>query len=221
MKTIVVVAPHSDDETLGAGGYLLKHKDAGDLIYWINVTNAKKEYGYSEAEIEYWNKTINNVKERIGFTKIYDLGLEPAGLDKLESSKIVRCIKNVIGEIKPNIVLLPYYGDTHSDHRIVFDAVMAACKPFRCPSIEQILCMEIISETDYAVSDKGFIPNYFVDISDYIDEKLEVLNLYSSEIDESPFPRNLDAIKGLAKFRGASCNVHYAEAFRLLNFIER
>lgn len=48
MNKIVVFSPHSDDETLGAGGYLLKHRDMGDEIYWVNVTNAKTEYGYSK-----------------------------------------------------------------------------------------------------------------------------------------------------------------------------
>lgn len=221
MKKIVVVAPHSDDETLGAGGYLLKHKDAGDLIYCINVTNAKKEYGYSEDEVAYWNKTLNIVKSKIGFEKTYDLGLEPAGLNKLNGTNLIKCIQEIIEYIKPNVILVPYYGDVHSDHRIVFDAVMAVCKPFRCPSVEQILCMEIISETDHAVSDNGFCPNYFVDISKYIEIKLDILRAYSSELKESPFPRNIDAVKALAKYRGASCYLHYAEAFRVLNFIER
>ena len=221
MKKIVVVSPHLDDETLGAGGYLLKHKDEGDEIYWINVTNAKKEYGYSEEEVAYWNDVLKKVESKIGFNQLYDLGLEPAGLNKMAGSNLIKCIKERIEDIRPNIVLLPYYGDVHSDHKLVFDAVMAACKPFRCPSLEQILCMEIISETDYAISDKGFCPNYFVDISKYIEKKIDILKIYSSEIEESPFPRSIDAVRSLAKFRGASCYLHYAEAFRVLNFIER
>ena len=50
MKKILVVSPHADDEVLGAGGTILKHVQEGDKVYWINVTNAKEEYGYSKEE---------------------------------------------------------------------------------------------------------------------------------------------------------------------------
>ena len=99
--------------------------------------------------------------------------------------------------------------------------LMACCKSFRTPSVEKIMCTEIISETDYADSDYGFVPNYFVDISEYIDEKIRILAIYNSEVKESPFPRNEEAIRGLAKYRGASCYAHYAEAYRVLKIIER
>ena len=81
--------------------------------------------------------------------------------------------------------------------------------------------MEILSETDYAVSDKGFVPNYYVDISPYIEKKIEIMKEYKSEIKASPFPRNVEAVRGLAKYRAAGCNVEYAEAFWLLKEIEK
>jgi len=36
---ILVIAPHPDDETLGCGGTILKHKDLRDQIYWLIITN--------------------------------------------------------------------------------------------------------------------------------------------------------------------------------------
>lgn len=221
MNKIVVFAPHSDDETLGAGGYLLKHRDMGDEIYWVNVTNAKTEYGYSEDEASRWNEIIDKVNMQFGFVKMYDLGLEPATLDCMCKATLISKIKDCIEVIKPNIVLLPYYEDTHSDHRIVFESVMACCKAFRNPSVEKILCMEIISETDYAISTKGFIPNYFVDITDYLEKKIEIMRLYDSEISLPPFPRSIEAIRGLASARGASSFCRYAEAFLLVKQVER
>ena len=73
MKNIVVVSPHSDDETLGAGGYLLKRKAAGDNIYWINVTNVKCEYGYTIDEVKYWNNAIYKVKDSFDFKDFFQL----------------------------------------------------------------------------------------------------------------------------------------------------
>ena len=221
MNKIVVFSPHSDDETLGAGGYLLKHRDMGDEIYWVNVTNAKTEYGYSEEETSRWNEIIGKVNKRFDFVRMYDLGLEPAALDRICKSVLIKKIKDCIEEIKPNIVLIPYFEDTHSDHRIVFESVMACCKSFRSPVVEKILCMEIISETDYAISTKGFIPNYFVDITDYLEKKLDIMRIYDSEISSPRFPRSIEAIQGLAITRGAASFCRYAEAFLLIKQVER
>ena len=66
----------------------------------------------------------------------------------------------------------------------------------------------------------GYVPNYYVDISGYLEEKIAIMKEYKNEIKESPFPRNEQAIRGLAKYRAAACNVEYAEAFRVLKEIE-
>lgn len=82
-------------------------------------------------------------------------------------------------------------------------------------------CLFRDNQTDYALSDYGFVPNFYVDISQYIDEKISIMTTYKNEVKESPFPGNVDAIKGLTKYRGAACNVEYAEAFRIIKQIER
>lgn len=220
MKKVLVVSPHADDETLGAGGTLLKYLEKGYEIFWINVTNAKKEYGYSEEEEKQGVEETTKVALAYNMKEFVDLGLEPAGLDKYSRGEIIGMFSKIVSRIQPNIIILPYGYDVHSDHQIVFETMYSCTKTFRYPSIEKILCMEIISETDYAVADNGFVPNYFVDISDYIDKKIKILLKYKNEIKESPFPRNVEAVRGLAKFRGAGCNVGYAEAFRVIREIE-
>ena len=220
MKKILVFSPHSDDETLGAGGMLLKHRNKGDEIYWVNVTRNRELYGSTKEDELCGQKEINLVAEKYGVSKLFDLGLEPAGLDKYRTSELIEMFSKIVKEVEPQIVLMPFRNDIHTDHRIVFDAVFACTKAFRYPSIKKVLSMEIISETDYAYSDMGFVPNYYVDISDYIDNKIEIMKNYKDEIKNSPFPRNEEAIRGLAKYRGAACNVEYAEAFRIIKEIE-
>lgn len=220
MRKILVFAPHSDDETLGAGGMLLKSKNQGDEIYWVNVTRNREIYGSTKEEEKSGQEEISLVVEKYRINKLFDLGLEPAGLDKYRISELIGMFSEIVKEVAPQVILMPYRNDIHTDHRIVFDAVFACTKAFRYPSIKKILSMEIISETDYAYSDMGFVPNYYVDISDYIDNKIEIMKIYKDEIKNSPFPRNEEAIRGLAKYRGAACNVEYAEAFRIIKEIE-
>lgn len=53
-KKVLVVAPHPDDETLGCGGTLLKHRDNGDELYWLIITTAKdvEKWGYERIKKE-------------------------------------------------------------------------------------------------------------------------------------------------------------------------
>lgn len=81
--------------------------------------------------------------------------------------------------------------------------------------------IETLSETEFSPSTKedNFIPNVFVDISEYMDKKLEIIKIFDSEIEEHPFPRSLRNIKALATFRGATAGCEYAESFVLLKEI--
>jgi LmbE family N-acetylglucosaminyl deacetylase len=42
MRKVLVISVHPDDETIGAGGTLLKHKNLGDKIFWVNITGIHK-----------------------------------------------------------------------------------------------------------------------------------------------------------------------------------
>ena len=217
---VLVISPHPDDETLGAGGTLLRHKYKGDRIFWLNVTDMKEEYGYSPSVVKRRTEEINRVIKAYGFEDFFNLRLKPASLTEADIPKIIDLSKDFIERVRPQVVYIPFYGDAHSDHRIVFQAFKHFFKPFRYPFIEKVLMMEIISETDQQWVEV-FKPNFFVDISQFIDQKLEILKIYSSELGEHPFPRNLENVKALALYRGSQCNCKYAESFILLRGIER
>jgi LmbE family N-acetylglucosaminyl deacetylase len=82
---------------------------------------------------------------------------------------------------------------------------------------------ETISETEFApaLAEKAFVPNYFVDITDFFRKKVELATIYESEFGEHPFPRSVRNLEALATFRGASCGVEYAEAFQLIKWIDK
>jgi LmbE family N-acetylglucosaminyl deacetylase len=82
---------------------------------------------------------------------------------------------------------------------------------------------ECISETEFApaLPEKVFQPNYFVDITDFFEKKLEIMRIYKSEMGEHPFPRSEENIKALATFRGATAGVRFAESFQLVKYIEK
>ena len=218
---ILVISPHPDDETLGCGGTILKHKDLGDQIYWLIITNIDVENGWDKGIIEERQKEIETVAEMYGFEKTYKLDYPAAKLDAIPIQEIIESISKVIFEIKPEIIYLPNRSDVHTDHQITFKAAYSCTKNFRYPFIKKILMYETLSETEFApaLPENTFIPNVFVDTTKYFEKKLEIFKIYKSEVMEEPFPRSLDSIKALARYRGSQIGVEYAESFVLIREI--
>lgn len=223
MRNIVVISAHPDDEILGVGGTLLKHKKNGDKIYWLITTNIFENQGFTKERISSRQKEIKKISEALEVEKLFMLNYPTMSLSTSTLIEMVPKISKVFTEIEPEIVYCLNRSDAHSDHRITFDAVMACTKSFRYPFIKQVLMYECISETEFApqLPEKVFIPNYFVDISSFLEEKMNLMKIYESELGNHPFPRSLKNIEALASFRGASVGVEYAEAFQLIKYIDK
>ena len=219
MKNIVlVIAVHPDDETLGCGGTLLKHKASGDEVHWLICTTIDKTNSYYKTRED----ELKIVADAYKFNSVNNLRLKTMQVDEYGMSSLIDKISNVINTIKPNIIYLPFKGDVHSDHRKIFEASYSCTKSFRYPFIKKIYMMEILSETEFAPSTKedSFIPNTFVDISAYFEKKIEIMKIFKSEISMHPFPRSERNLKSLATLRGATAGCEYAESFVLLKDIQ-
>ena len=221
MHKVMVIAPHPDDETLGCGGALLKYKSDGCEIHWLIMTDMKESDGYDASVIKMRDDEIQSVGNLYNFDSINKLGLSTTKVDEYSMSELVNKISFVIDKIRPSIIYLPFKGDVHSDHGYVFDAAYSCTKSFRYPFIKKIYMMEILSETEFSlgVKENSFVPNVFIDISNYMDKKIEIMKVYESEIGEHPFPRSERNIRALGALRGATCGCDYAESFVLLKEI--
>lgn len=218
---VLVISPHPDDETLGAGGTILKLKEENNSIYWLIITGMHEKLGFSKEEILNRQKEIEKVGEMYRLEDILNLNFSSTRLDTIPIGDLISKISAYIYKIKPEIIFVNNRSDIHTDHKITFQAVVSATKPFRTSFIKKILMYETISETDILTSltENAFLPNIFVDISDYIEKKLEIMSIYKSEIMEYPLSRSLDGIKALARVRGSQIGVEYAEAFMLVREI--
>ena len=223
MKKIIVISAHPDDEILGAGGTLLKHIENGDEVYWLITTNVSEDLGFTKERVDSRQQEIIKVEKAVGIEKTFLLGYPTMQLSFSTIIDMVPEISKIFNEVEPEIIYCLNRSDAHSDHRVTFDAVMACTKSFRYPFIKRVLMYECISETEFApaLSEKAFIPNYFVDVSKHFTKKLEIMKIYDSELGEHPFPRSLRNIEALAVFRGASVGVEYAEAFQLIKYIDK
>ncbi len=215
---ILVISPHPDDETLGCGGTILKHKDIGDKIYWLTITNIDVKNGWNKDIVKKRQKEIENVAEMYGFEKTFKLDYPTAKLDIIPIQEIIKSISKVILEVKAEIIYLPNLSDVHTDHQITFKAAYSCTKNFRYPFIKKILMHETLSETEFtpALPTNIFVPNVFVDITKYFDKKLEIFKIYKSEAMEEPSPRSLEVIESIAKYRGSRIGKKHAESFQLI-----
>lgn len=208
-----VIAVHPDDETLGCGGTILKHLDEGDEVHCILVTKGNEE------QSQVWTK----VKEAYQFTSVEKLDFPELDLMDISLNKLIPPISKAFHQIQPNIIYIPNRSDAHSDHKAVYAAVASCTKAFRYPFVEQVLMMEVISETDFSLPlpESQFIANYYVDISKYFECKQQILNIYENELLPYPQTRNLDTMKALNRYRGSQISAEYAEAFMSLKTIVR
>lgn len=221
MNTVLIVAPHPDDELIGCGGTILRHLTEGDKVHWLIMTAMTERSGYRPSDIASQQRQIDALQEAVGFTARHELGLPTAFLDALPLADIVRAAAKVVNDVQPNTLYLPYSGDAHSDHGVTFAAARAASKWFRYPSVRRIYSYETLSETDFALPPHGpGMPiQRYVDIGNQLERKLQLVDLYESEFADPPFPRSKVVIQALAQLRGAAAGCTAAEAFQVLKEI--
>lgn len=213
---LLVIAPHPDDETLGCGGTLLKHRAAGDSVSWLIVTRGY-EPKWSAEILRNKEREIENVAAAYEFEQIFRLDYPATRMDTLSQAEIIASISGAVAEAQPHSLYLNHAGDIHSDHRIVFACVLSAIKPFYSSrhGIKRILSYETLSSTEAAPPDHAhaFLPTVFCDITGFIERKLEIMSLYRTETQPYPMPRANESIRALARIRGATVGLEYAEAF--------
>ena len=223
MRTLVV-APHPDDELLGCGGTLLKRSSEGHTVGWLLITAITVEAGWNYEKILSRDKEIDQVRKGLSVLpeNLFRLDFPTSQLDQVSSSELISSISKVFQEFSPQEVFLPHPGDIHSDHRITFEACSACTKWFRYPSVRRVLTYETLSETDFGLDQVagGFRPNLFVDITDQLGPKLDLLQIYQSELGQHPFPRSIEAVNSQCLLRGAQSGVMAAEAFQILRSFE-
>lgn len=213
--TVLVVAPHPDDESLGCGGTIGHHRGQGDRVVWCIATQMTEAYPPERRAQR--AQEIEAVSKHHGFDKVERLGWPTAELDRIPTSTMVQAFGGVIARHQPAVVYLPFAGDAHSDHRRVAETAGAALKWFRALSTRRVLAYETPSETGFKLQPTAaFRPTVYVDVTAHLPYKLAAAGLYAGELGVHPFPRSEQAITALAQWRGAEVGCGAAEAFMLL-----
>lgn len=219
-KRALVISPHPDDETLGVGGTIAKYCEQGVDVTVLTVAGHRPPL-YPEAAYQLTVSEAKSAYQKLHIKDFIFLNHPATLLGSVATHELNKEIHDVFQKIKPQIVLCPF-PDRHIDHRIIFDSVMVAARPVKeGRSIEMLAAYETLSETHWNAPyiEPNFVPNWVVDISDFIDVKLAAMACYASQVSEYPGPRSLEAIKALAAFRGTQAGFAYGEGFHIIRMV--
>ncbi|MNI72395.1 GlcNAc-PI de-N-acetylase [compost metagenome] len=144
-------------------------------------------------------------------------------MDQLDLLDVTKVIEGFINKYKPDIVYSHHIGDVNIDHRCIHQATVTACRPIPGNHrVKQLLFYEVSSSTEWQTPASGvpFVPNWFEDISETLEQKLRALEEYESEMRPWPHSRSIQAVEYLARWRGATIGRNAAEAFVLGRYIQ-
>lgn len=214
---MVVVAPHPDDEILGAGGTIARFAAAGGEVTVVTVA-AHMPPLYPAAVHERTVTEARRAHAVVGVSESVFLDFPAVCIAQTPLHEFNAAIHRAIQRVAPHVVLTPY-PDRHVDHKLVFEGVMVATRPVGTGrNIKLLAAYETLSETHWnAVHlEPNFTPNWCVDITATIDKKLAAMACYESQLHPFPEPRSLEALKALALFRGSQAGFGYGEGFHIL-----
>ena len=222
-KKVLVIAAHPDDEVIGCGGTIAKHIDLGDKVHVLFMTNGIDSRNNSTSDdVLKRKKSSEKVLDILGIENMHNFDFPDNKMDSIPLLDVVQKIEKVVVELKPDIIYTHHIGDLNIDHKITHEAVMVACRPQKNMSVKEIYAFEVLSSSEWMTPKiDTFSPNYFNNISNYIEIKRSALSCYDNEMRESPNSRSIENIIRLNALRGNSVAIDYAESFEILRFLNK
>lgn len=182
-KKILVVAPHQDDETIGAGGTLLKAADNGADITCIYITDGSK------AAVNVPGIEMMKIREREAQEVWKEIGGKTTFLRFPDSAiplteEAANILSKEINKMAPDIIFIPFLLDNHLDHINTNCLFWLTRDKIHSRKIE-MWAYQVWS---------GLIPNVAVDITDVSARKRNINKLWQSQNNLRDFVHYSDAL---------------------------
>ena len=217
-RTVLVLAAHPDDEVLGCGATLAKLASQGASVHVAFLADGETSRPGRDgvAGVQARQAAAHKACQLLGVGSVSFGGFPDNRLDGVDLLDLVQAVEAEVAQRKPQLVPTHHGGDLNVDHRRVHQATVTACRPQSNHCVETLLFFEVPSSTEWQVPPGApFVPNWFEDVTEWVERKLLALQAYEAELREWPHPRSVQAIEALFKWRGATVGVAAAEAFML------
>ncbi|MBR7071086.1 MAG: PIG-L family deacetylase [Clostridia bacterium] len=218
MNVLVVVA-HPDDEVLGAGGTMCRFAREGHRVFVCVLSGEARARAHRPADNELIDD-FNSCLKKLGVEKSFIGDFPNIEMNTVSHLHLVQFIEKALMESKAELVITHHPSDTNNDHHHTSVACQAAIRLFQrrpdATDFRELWFMEVPSSTEWSVdtSTNRFQPNTFMEIGEEgIQTKIEALACYRGVMRDYPHPRSVEALRGLAAYRGAQSGLCYAEGF--------
>ena len=220
-----MIAPHPDDEAFGCAGTIARIKDEGGEVFVIAVSAADLKH-YNTGENAFVSgrtreEEFENSMKVLGvddYELIFNDSEIHLKLDAIPLKRLINLFESecrlAIDKIKPSMMILPAIS-YNQDHEAVFRAGFTACRP-GSPDVKPFQKIVLACEypaISWSLQHEKFHANYYVDITKYLEKKIQSLSCYKSQVRGGVHHCSLDNVEWLAKVRGREVSVEAAEAF--------
>lgn len=221
-KTILVVAAHPDDEVLGAGGAIARHREEGDRVAVLILGEGiASRTGLTSEGIEKAQGALErhakNALKILGAPHPMRARFRDNAFDSVPLLDIVQEIESAIAKVRPTLIYTHHGSDVNIDHGIVSRAVEAATRPLEKSTVAEVRAFEVPSSTEWNFTRPAFRANLFVPLTEsQLKKKIRAMKAYVGEIRTFPHPRSPRYLESLARVRGGQSGCKAAEAFELV-----
>jgi LmbE family N-acetylglucosaminyl deacetylase len=217
-KRVLVVVAHPDDEALGCGGTMAKLVGEGDEVKVCFLSGGVSARGGRDCSksVLALKKSAEAAGVVLGVKEFFWFDFPDQGFDTVPILSVTKAVEGIVDSFRPDIVFTHFKWDLNRDHRVCFEAVKTALRPVGWKRVVSLFCFEVLSSSEWGFGN-AFSPTFFVDVGEKgFWRKQESLDCYKQEMRLSPHPRSKEIVFSLARLRGSTIGVEYAEAFEVV-----
>lgn len=206
---ILVISAHADDAELGAGGSIAKHVELGDEVRMLLITHsAYKDYnGETIRSRPTARKESKKSSKILGIHRVDCLGYETKKVKY--NVKLIEDINKYVDSYSPDVIYTHWEGDTNQDHEAIAKATFIGARNYH-----KILKYR----SNWHSSTKTFRENFYVDISEQIEKKMDSIRSHKSETDKRGGSWQ-EYFRSKARLSGIEIGKGYAEAFEIHKWV--
>lgn len=222
-QTLLVIAPHPDDEIFGCGGLIRRIKKKGGKVYVVYLTVGKTQDFSKKGESDP-EERLHEIKKVVRYLGIDGYHVAFPGdefmlqLDHMPQRRLIHEVergKLSLETVKPTIFAFPSSHDYNQDHRAANEACITAARPVNGEFKHQ---PQLILEYEFPYVSwspmQGMVPNMYLSLdTDALKAKLHSLKLYKSQMKTKKGPISEYGAEQLALLRGVQSGVDAAEAY--------
>jgi LmbE family N-acetylglucosaminyl deacetylase len=223
-QRLLIISPHADDESFGCAGTMARVKDLGGEVYVICCSVGTLKHYDGKEELVDGATREEEFKEVMEYLQVDDYEFlyrdaeSHLRLDAIPRRDLIaqleRDCKLSLDKLQPTMLGIPV-SSYNQDHEAVFRAAFTAARPGVPPTkpFQPLVFGYNNTSLFWSLEREKFHPNFYVDISDYLDQKLHALSLHKSQMRDDIHHSSVKNVEYTARVRGSEISVEAAEGY--------